>query len=254
MASDITVLLNGFRRPQNIDLQLQALRNSTVQPDHIMTWYNNPGPDFKINQDAMNNTDCAINTQNWGVWARFFYAFNAPTKYVCVFDDDTVPGVRWLENCLNTMKTHRGLLGTIGLVYPPGTDDYYNRIRVGWDQRNPGLSQQVCEVDLVGHSWFFEKEWLQYFIRELPQFPRWSMCGEDMHFSYALRKYAGINTYTPPHPREDITLWGSTMGGSLGTDDVALFNQTQTTQRQDMNTFFKVLRMKGWKYVSERNQ
>ena len=51
-----------------------------------------------------------------GVWARFAYALNAKTEYIAMFDDDTIPGPLWFENCLNTMKRHEGLLGTIGLV------------------------------------------------------------------------------------------------------------------------------------------
>lgn len=252
MKSDITVILNGFRRPQNLDEQIQALSKSTIKPDHIMVWYNNPGIGHKFNDSVIANHIAAVNTNNWGVWARFFYAFNAPTKYVCVFDDDTIPGTKWLENCLNTMETHRGLLGTIGLLFPSGSPGYYSRyFRAGWDQRNNGESQRVCEVDFVGHSWFFEKDWLQYFVRELPEFPRWSMCGEDMHFSYTLRKYAGIDTFTPPHPKDDIEMWGSTKG-HIGDDPVALWNQTQTTQRQDMDVYFRSLRSRGWKLVSEK--
>jgi hypothetical protein len=30
-----------------------------------------------------------------------------------------------------------------------------------------------------------------------------------MHFSYSIQKYLGLNTYVPPHPIEDTSLWGS---------------------------------------------
>ena len=36
----ITVILTGYNRPQNIQRQLDALRNQTVTPYEIMLWYN----------------------------------------------------------------------------------------------------------------------------------------------------------------------------------------------------------------------
>jgi hypothetical protein len=48
-------------------------------------------------------------------------------------------------------------------------------------------------------------------VRELPD-PKYNTCGEDMHFSYMLQKYAGIPTIVPPHPKSDKSLWGSTKG------------------------------------------
>lgn len=245
--SDITVVLNGYKRPDNIDKQLAALKESTIQPDDIMLWYN--GSEAPPNKKALQRTLSARSNTNWGVWARFFYAMNARTKYVCVFDDDTIPGTRWLENCLETMKTHRGLLGTIGLVYPEGAEGYYDGYqRFGWDAN--GNNEQVKQVDFVGHAWFFERAWLGALALEMPDFNKFALCGEDMHFSYGLQKYYGVNTYVPPHPVNDRTLWGSTQGG-LGDDKVALWKQTHTSQRQDMDMYFRMLRSRGWKLTME---
>jgi hypothetical protein len=61
-----------------------------------MLWYNNPGDPRLINRDAIVKTDSAYSNYNFGVWARFAFALNATTKYVCVFDDDTLPGKKWL--------------------------------------------------------------------------------------------------------------------------------------------------------------
>jgi hypothetical protein len=63
-----------------------------------MLWYNNPGDEFP-NRMVIENTTSAFCNRNLGVWSRFAYALNAKTKYVCVFDDDTIPGNNWLKNC-----------------------------------------------------------------------------------------------------------------------------------------------------------
>jgi CDP-4-dehydro-6-deoxyglucose reductase, E1 len=115
----ITVILNGYKRGNNLDEQYEALQNQTVKPDEILLWYNNPG-DSDPNYEIGTKIPTAYCTANFGVWARFAFALNAKSEYICIFDDDTIPGKKWLENCLNTMKTHEGLLGTVGLTSKRG--------------------------------------------------------------------------------------------------------------------------------------
>ncbi len=233
---DVTVILNTFKRPHSLRLQHEAILRQTCRPAELCIWQNHPTAGFTaaIDPDAFDpavlancRTVTSRNT-NFGVWARFAFALTARTKYVCIFDDDTIPGSRWIENCLETIQTHRGLLGAIGIVQDgPGL---YERHRVGWSDPNPVVQQ----VDYVGHAWFFEREWLSTFWRELPDLdlnalpgePLALCAGEDMHFSYTLQKYLGLGTYVPPHPMDDRSLWGSDPSYAirLGTEGVALSN------------------------------
>jgi glycosyltransferase involved in cell wall biosynthesis len=256
----ITVILNGYKRSKNLDEQYQALLNQTVKPDEILLWYNNPQDDsVQINYDLGTKIPAAYCNYNFGVWARFAFALNSRNPYVCVFDDDTIPGRRWLENCMETMKTHEGLLGTVGLLYtnpgPASNSSYYEHyVRYGWP--NPDNSRGVTQVDLVGHSWFFKKEWLSHMFRELPD-PKYDTCGEDMHFSYMLQKYAGINTYVPPHPPEDRELWGSLKAMEYGDDSNSLWHSNKRNIggvpfRQLMDQYFREQRIKGWRLVNEK--
>ena len=45
-----------------------------------------------------------------------------------------------------------------------------------------------------------------------------------MHFSYTLQKYLGLNTYVPPHPKDDVEMWGSKpdTAWAIGQDAAAL--------------------------------
>lgn len=243
---DVTVVLNGFNRPHCLKLQLEALEKSTIKPAITMLWYNYPSKPVEIDRSVLENTHHIISNTNWGVWARFFFALNAPTRWICVLDDDTIPGTRWLENCLRTQETHPGLLGTVGLTFPAGTNNYSNYTRTGWADSN---NLSTVEVDFCGHSWFFDKAWLEYFVRELPKFPDSCLCGEDMHFSYVLRKYAGINTYVPPHDPMNKEMWGSVAGWVHGTQEALCDSGGQWDR---MNGFFTDLRNRGWKLVSEK--
>jgi len=255
----ITVILNGYKRADNLNEQLEALRNQSVQPDEILFWYNNPGDNDLINYDIGAEIPGAYCNYNFGVWARFAFAFMAKNPYVCIFDDDTIPGSKWLENCMNTMKTNEGLLGTVGLIYPqplpPEQSSYYEPYaRVGWP--DGGNNEHTLEVDLVGHSWFFKKEWLSHMWREQPD-AKYNTCGEDMHFSYMLQKYAGIKTFVPPHPTNDKQMWGSVKGAQYGGDANSLWESNQRSVegvpfRALMNEYFHNQRMKGWKLVYEK--
>jgi len=250
MRNKITAILNGYKRPENLQEQLDALTNQTVSPENILLWYNYPGDNFEINYDIASKIPTALNNHNYGVWARFAFALNADTEYICIFDDDTVPGSKWFENCLNTMKTHEGLLGTSGHLYstpqPPEHASFFEHyLRFGWTHNN----LKPIEVDLVGHAWFFKREWLSTFWRELPN-PIYKTCGEDMHFSYVLQKYLGLKTYVPPHPPNNREMWGSLKGSEYGGKN-SLWGSGDR-QKQLTNQYFKEQRLKGWKLVNEK--
>jgi hypothetical protein len=118
-------------------------------------------------------------------------------------------------------------------------------IRFGWPHNN----KNVQEVDWTGHSWFFEKEWLSTYWRELPD-PKYKTCGEDMHFSYMIQKYLGLKSYVPPHPADDKEMWGSIRGSEYGGVH-SLWTDGPDNQRQMVNEFFNKQRNSGWKLVME---
>jgi hypothetical protein len=205
MTKDIICILNVFKRPQFFQEQLLAVLNQTITPKRIIIWNNNN----QINLSNFENIPniIIINTsENLGVWARFFSLYYLLSgEYVCVFDDDTIPGNLWFENCINTIERHNALLGTIGVYFDKG-NNYNVKKRYGWD----GPSNEIKIVDIVGHSWFFKKEWISTLIKELPNIDeKFLTCGEDMHLSYVLQKYLYIPTIVPPHPMDNTSLWGS---------------------------------------------
>lgn len=202
--SDITAIVNIYKRPHTLDMQINAIRAQTIPPKNIFIW-NNGNKDIDLSKyKEMSDVRVFDNSHNFGVWSRFLIGFLAPTEYVCIFDDDTIPGHRWFENCLNSMNKQTALYGTIGVIFKE-LDRYSHLKRYGWD----GSCDSSMPVDIVGHSWFFRKEWLQFFVREEPQVYNKISNGEDVHFSFMLQKYANIPTLVPPHPSTDTSLWGS---------------------------------------------
>lgn len=230
---EITVILTGYKRPQHFNEQIKSIKNQTIKAKEIILWVNNP--DFDFGDTNLQDVTVIKSNKNFGVWARFSCALLANTKYVCVFDDDTIPGNRWFENCYETMKQFDGLLGTIGVVFNENSQFYDVKYRIGWDKP----INEVSKVDIVGHSWFFKKEWLQYLWKLQPIFDENEqlVCGEDIGFSCALQK-VGIDTFVPPHPPGHHEFFGSIpeKAWSYGTENVGV-----SMQHDASNKFSKAL-------------
>lgn len=222
MTAEITCVLNVFKRVEYFEDQLNAILNQSIPPKKIIIWNNNP--EVNMSSYAKENIIVLNCSQNLGVWARFFSQyFLLSGEYVCIFDDDTIPGCNWFKNCIETINKYNALLGTIGVVFEKGNTYKYN-LRFGW---SIGCDHAKM-VDIVGHSWFFRKEWITTFIKELPNIDEnFLTCGEDIHLSYVLQKYLNIPTIVPPHPWSDTTLWGADNNKSwkYGTDENALCKQ-----------------------------
>ncbi len=222
--SDITVILNAYRRPYNLEDQIQAIRSQDVPPREIWLWVNDHEDNHGYPFEELGVDRIFKNDHNWKFYGRFAAALLADTKFVAIFDDDTVPGSKWFSNCLKTHSTHPGILGSAGVILKD-SKYYMKHDRCGWPTHN----SNVTPVDLVGHAWFFERDWLQYLWKEKPF--TWDN-GEDIQFSYLAQKYGGINTYCPPHPPNDLTMHGSIRGNELGIDDKATSNNNETSHQQ----------------------
>lgn len=217
----ITVILNFYKRPHVLHEQLQAIREQTIKPKEIIIWKNfAEGYDFPedIRQDpSIVIMEC---NRNRGVWARFAAGLLANTEYVCVFDDDTIPGRKWFENCLDTMRRVNGLLGTIGMIFNKNPTCYNSfGPRIGWD----GPSFDIREVDMVCHSWFFRRAWLPELFKIVPDYNMMFRAGEDMGLSFAFQQI-GIKTYVPAHPPGDFDNFGSLpdKARQYGTESVGI--------------------------------
>lgn len=221
MKLKISVILTAWCRPNLLEEQLERILNQTIPPHEIVLWYNKPPNKLKFierkqmvsfkNDHFLKKIICDY---NFGIIPRFSLACCMEGEYVCIFDDDTMPGERWLENCLNYVDSQRVICGTIGLRYLSTKSELkIEKPRMGWEAMNTSLEY----VDLVGHSWFFRREWAKYFWDEEALLRNF---GEDIHFCAMLQRH-GIGAACPPHPKNNISLWGS-VKPDLGVDKVAI--------------------------------
>ncbi len=241
----ITCILTLYKRPHTLLEQIAAVRAQTVQPAQIIIWRNGAAP---VPAEVRDDTTLTVidSSTNFGVWARFAVGLLANTEYICIFDDDTIPGRRWFENCLQTIRVPatRGLLGTVGLVFDPNS--VYNSLcRLGWPNPNPSTMQ----VDIVGHSWFFRREWLQHLWTTTPDYDSMLRAGEDIGFSWALQR-AGIKTFVPPHT--DPETFGSDPMRAMryGTESVGI----SLDGSPHIVNAFKYYREKGFRLIEEQQK
>jgi GT2 family glycosyltransferase len=241
--TDITVILNVYKRPHVLQEQLDAIKNQTIQPKQIIIWHNHVDG-YEIPENIRNNKSLIIMNcnKNMGVWARFAAALTANTEFICVFDDDTIPGKKWFENCINTINVVNGLLGTVGVIFNPNASRYMDWAgRIGWC--NPNIT--TMKADIVGHSWFFRRSWLPELFKIVPDYNKFFVTGEDMGLSYAFQKI-GINTYVPPHPYNDIEMFGSIPQSAIkyGTEQVGI-----SLNNPPFDEMFLYYKNKGFKFL-----
>jgi glycosyltransferase involved in cell wall biosynthesis len=243
---DVSIVLNVFRRSKHFPEQLRAIQNQSVAPKEILVWENG---EEEIPQDLREFVTLTRASKNFGVWARFAHALNAESEFVCVIDDDTIPGRDWLKNCLDTMAVTPGLLGTRGLVFESS-----NNYSINQEFGVYGSNEQTVQVDIVGHSWFFRREWLAAYWAEYGCRFESPVAGEDIHFSFAIQKHLGIPTLVPPHRSSHPDEWGSDprFAREIGEQAVAISKGAKA-----MEVFERALqhyRSLGFKTLVESNE
>jgi hypothetical protein len=205
---DVSVILNLYKRPECLEKQIEAIEAQSLKAREIIIFHDkvSTGEDVQFPTNLKKRFNLIeVAKKNKGVWGRFKFAQNAQSYYCCVFDDDTIPGTRWLESCHYHMQRKEGLFGANGVIMIEPKTYPDNFISLGW--KNPNTS--LCEVDFVGHSWFFKKNWLDILFKSPQSIKKLKICGEDMSFSYQLKKNKNIPTFVPPHPFYDYDFFGS---------------------------------------------
>ena len=204
----VTAVLTAYRRRSNLAVQIAAIEAQTIPVDEILVWENGPGDDLAVGSKSP--VTVASCSRNLGVWARFIFALNATTDFVWILDDDTIPGHFWVQNALETFEQCHGVIGSRGLRFH-SRHSYLMYDEFGTNNPTDNLEQ----VDIVGHNWIFPRDWLSYFFLEFPNRHMSATAGEDIHLSYSVQKHLGLGTYVAPHPPNSLEMWGEIEDRSL---------------------------------------
>ena len=251
-SSDISVILTLYKRPENLKIQLEAIKNQSLKPCEILLYQDGTGDTIKIPDEIKNEFNLIeISPENKGVWERFRFAMNnAKSDYVCIFDDDTIPGKDWLQNCYSNMINQEGVYGTIGILCKkPENYPKSDFIRLGWATEIKNRK----EVDFVGHSWFLKREWISCMFEDTEKYQTYRNAGEDMCLSTTLRNRRGIKTFVPPHPTRHHDIWGSLPEYAvlLGNNKVAISHESDN--KDVRQNFINELIEDGYTFLANTN-
>lgn len=203
---DVTVIISLFERPAYLRRQLQALYNQTVQPMELVLWANagEVAQDAKV-LSSVPGTVVRSNT-NHGAWPRFREGLAAKSMYVCLLDDDTLPGPRWLEAAINRIRIAEQdpeggpiCVAAMGEIFR--TDNPDDRMILG--PQSP--RDEEMEVDIGRQGWVFNRELLRAVVAN-PSFGD-GRHGWEFHLAACLQMQ-NVLTVVLPYEQGNTEQWG----------------------------------------------
>ena len=199
----LTVVYSFYRRPYLVERAFDALLASTHRPVEIWaSVFSSPHAAeilaaINAYKAAHPNLTVPIfvaqGDMQLGYWGRFQVALQAKTPYVAVFDDDCIPGTKFLANTF-----HVANLGTYAGVFGIKGHDGMPFFRTPEEVKMPmgtANTAYLKPVDLVGGMWFMRSEHLHLLFRDSPV--TWNT-GEDVTLCRSMRVYGGMNCYIMP--------------------------------------------------------
>jgi hypothetical protein len=207
----VSVILTAYKRDY-FTQQIKAIQNQTIKPKEIYIWQN--GNYINIDRYRKMNVKLIKSDENFKFHGRFAFGLLMQTEYVAIFDDDIIPGKRWLENCLKLSKEKNCIVGANGRNY-----NSKKKIHVGiGPNNNKDFLSTPCKADLVGHCWFFKKEWLKYMWRQIPfSYDN----GEDIHFCFTSKLFGNIDSYVAGQSNNNMDTKADTMNDKYAQDQHA---------------------------------
>lgn len=221
----IVAILTAYKRKDYFISQIESLLHQTVKIDRIII-FNNGTINFKYLKRRFKEKLFIINSDlNTKYWGRFAISNLCNSEYVLILDDDIVPGSKWLENCLRLCTEKNCIVTGNGRCI--NNESFYG---------DDGFVDTDIKIGFGGHSWFFKKEWLKYFICEKPLN---YFTGEDISFSALCKIKGGIETWLPKQEYET-----SAHKYNFSGDDKASFRTNNwDTIRKEMCKHFQ---KQGW--------
>ncbi len=243
----VTVVLNGFKRQFTLAEQIESLKAQSYPIKKIMYWnLFSEDPKFKPDYELLRreSIEYAETTHDYGVWGRFSFALNATTDFVCIMDDDIIPGRRYIENCIMSYERQPGIYGAFGTCFnhAGGGTNY------GWREARNWTAKQV---NYLYQTWFMPREALHVFWSEMisEALTKHRHIAEDIHLSLMAKKYLGLRSYVVPHPENDRELWGNIAELKYGLDEFAVHLNPEL--REAMDQYFCHAQGQGLEIVWE---
>ena len=241
---EITVILTVWKR-DHIEEQIIALLDQSKPPFEI--WVQQTQNHIDVTDvlwKYRDNIRYSYYEKNKGVFGRFESVGDVKTEYVCIIDDDIIPGVRFLEIALQKSGELNAIISPNGRIINPANYAYEKYIGDGIL-----LGHSFCKrdtlVDYGNNAWFFKTEWIDFFLQYPPLYRN---NGEDIQLSASLKLNKNICTCVP---RQIIPNESGNIKQSYSFDALALHKRHGF--QDERNNVIQRFRDEGWMLVKENN-
>jgi glycosyltransferase involved in cell wall biosynthesis len=235
LVSGVTVILSTWKR-NYLETQIQSVLNQSVTPDRIILYQNESHQDFSDLVQKYSIEHIHSRTTNFRYHSRFTIPLYVESEYFAIFDDDTIPAPRWLENCLRLSQDKNCIVGANGRIIVPNQYP----LSVGDGASIP----DDIQVDFVGHCWFVKRDHVFTMWKEKPLT---YSTGEDIHLCASNKIVNGTRSFVPMQPR-GTDLCGDTRF-DFCDDDLASFKIIQN-HTQDRVKLIENWLDAGWETVN----
>lgn len=249
-----TAIITMWKRSDYLAEQLSAIKTQSFAPAEIIIILNENhiseqtirdigGPDIRIVRSDVNS-----------LYSRWAIAYIAKGEYVCVFDDDIIPGSLWIENAMRASKQYNALVGPSGRIYSKnGKHGYYKLVvpAENWSDKQTidcGVTDVYC--DWVCNSYLFKREWVGYALGAV-RYQESFKTFDDIQLATSLYIYGGIQCITPMQPSSNKELHGS-LKHSYGNDAHAIWKTNSDHHFSARKEYIESLNNKCYEPIESR--
>lgn len=225
--NDWVAVITLWKRVEYLEEQLDAVFGQSVPPEKVIliqNEYHFDIPNDIRSRDRVEVIQSGLNS----LYTRWIVGYLADAKFVCVFDDDVIPGSNWIQSCIRASEKHNALVGPSGRRAKPSETP-------AWESVETVGSNDDAICDWVCNSYFFQTAWIKYIV-EARRYRGSHKTFDDIQLATTLKALGNINCVVPAQPGSDERLNGH-LKRKYGHDEHALWKRSaseHTNQRSEL--------------------
>jgi len=232
-----SAIITLWKRSEYLEEQLEAIYNQSVRPKEIIIIQNENH--FLIDEKIYQKYDLKlIRSDINSLYHRWIISYLSSGEYVCVFDDDVIPGKDWIKLCYRVSQNHNALVGPSGRVARPTSDPAWESV-----EGHAG-EDRIC--DWVCNSYFFKADWLRHIVAA-SRYDDHQMTFDDIQLAAALKAVGGIISVVPGQPSDKSDYAGHSKR-QYGHDSHALWKRKVESHAHKRSNLIRRLDRIGFKW------
>src|SRR6056300_33310 len=229
----ITTVLTVTDRLEYLQSQLESIKNQTVSSEIFIHWNNDTEYELEYPSVIYRNQH-----KSTPLYSRFINSINITTPYVFICDDDTLPGKKYLEKCLEFSKNKDVCIVSCGMNFNEGETKYNVNKRI----RQSEFLKVPTQVNMGGQGYFLKTELLRKYCNYKTHS---TLSGEDIHLGFVCYK-ENIPIYVLDKDENDKDTWQDLTLGKRGDDEKAQWKYP--THKPVRDKLMEIYTSMGWQF------